>query len=200
MRWMLMLGCLLMGGQAMAADYEEAAYEVVKADGAYEVRRYAPALVAEVALAEKGKDNGAFRLLFDYISGANDGGQKVAMTVPVTTASEGKKIAMTVPVTMAPEGSAGTVMRFFLPKAFTLATAPKPTDARVVLKEMPAEEVAVVQFSGFGWDSRMAAKEAELRAWLKAQGLNHVGEARWVFYNAPLTLPWMRRNEVWVGM
>jgi hypothetical protein len=197
MKWIMMLVFLLMGGPVMA--YEEAAYDVIKADGDYEIRRYTPALMAEVALPEKGADNTAFRALFDYIQGANVGSQKVAMTVPVTTAAEGQKIAMTVPVTMAPEGSAGTVMRFFLPRTLTLATAPKPTDTRVVIKEIPAEEVAVVRFSGFGWDSRMANKEADLRTWLKNQGMPNNGVARWVFYNAPFTLPWMRRNEVWVS-
>ena len=59
------------GGVAMGT--EEAAYTVEKTDGDFQVRRYAPQVVAETVvdgtLEEAG--NKAFRPLFNYISGAN---------------------------------------------------------------------------------------------------------------------------------
>ena len=56
------------------------------------------------------EDNG-FRVLFDYISGANKDIQEIQMTVPVT---QSKEIDMTAPVTQS-ENNGQMVMRFFCP-------------------------------------------------------------------------------------
>jgi hypothetical protein len=59
------------GGVAMGT--EEAAHTVEKTDGDFQVRRYAPQVIAETV--EEGTleeaVNKAFRPLFNYISGAN---------------------------------------------------------------------------------------------------------------------------------
>ena len=61
-------------------SYEEPKYTVVSERDRYEVRRYKNRTVAEVTFQT---DNSGFRLLFDYISGANLGSKKLEMTVPV---------------------------------------------------------------------------------------------------------------------
>ena len=76
-----------------AMSYEEPEYSIVKTTEVYEVRKYKKRTVAEVTYSEEG--NG-FRILFDYISGANKGFKEVKMDAPVT---HSKKIDMTVPVT-----------------------------------------------------------------------------------------------------
>jgi len=198
----LMMGSMMIGGTPAMA-YETADYETLREDIArsLSVRRYAPALVVQVdAEANTPTHNEAFRLLFNYIQGANTTSATVAMTVPVTTAPEtqGQKIAMTVPVTTTPEGSSGPAMRFYLPRSLTLETAPKPTDPRVSMEKLPAENMAVISFSGFGRKALMHKKEEELRTWVKQEGMTPTGPARWVYYNSPFTLPWNRTNEVWI--
>ena len=74
-------------------SYEEPKYTVVSETNTYEVRRYKNRTVAGVT-SESAKSG--FRVLFDYISGANLGSRKLEMTVPVT---QSEKIAMTIPVT-----------------------------------------------------------------------------------------------------
>lgn len=74
-------------------------YEVVAALGdEIQIRRYAPRVAAEVRLPSETEDrrDRAFRVLFDYISGANADARSIAMTAPVAV-EEGRKIAMTAP-------------------------------------------------------------------------------------------------------
>ncbi|WP_346016962.1 heme-binding protein [Methylobacterium sp. GC_Met_2] len=76
------------------------------------------------------------------MTGANQRGDRIAMTAPVETG--GQRIAMTVPVE---QGSGGT-MRFFLPRDVAEAGAPEPTEAGVRLVHVPAEKIAALRFSG----------------------------------------------------
>ncbi len=61
-------------------------YTVLQRRAAYEVRRYAPFLVAQVALPQRaGGPPAGFGTLARYIFGANDKGTKMEMTTPVLT-------------------------------------------------------------------------------------------------------------------
>jgi hypothetical protein len=73
---------------------------VVTTDGAFEIRDYAPHVVAETLVAGTLEEAGntAFNILFRYISGGNRSREKVAMTAPVAQQPQGEKIAMTAPV------------------------------------------------------------------------------------------------------
>ena len=93
-------------------SYEEPEYTTEKKTEVYEVRKYKKRTVAEVTYGEEG--NG-FRLLFDYISGANKGSEEVEMTIPVT---QSKEIDITVPVTHSTTDGKMS-MRFFLPKQYS---------------------------------------------------------------------------------
>ncbi|NNL65729.1 MAG: heme-binding protein, partial [Myxococcales bacterium] len=62
--------------------YEEPAYTVVEEFEDFEIREYAPQLVAETTVEGDFDDAGsqAFRILFDYISGENRSSSEIAMT------------------------------------------------------------------------------------------------------------------------
>ena len=75
-----------------AMSYEEPNFTIIKKTDVYEVRRYERRTVAEVTY---GDEDSGFRVLFDYISGANKDIQEIQMTVPVT---QSKEINMTAPV------------------------------------------------------------------------------------------------------
>ena len=95
-----------------AMSYEEPEYSVIKKTDVYEVRKYQKRTVAEVSY---GEEDSGFRVLFDYISGANKGSKEVEMTIPVT---QSKEIDMTVPVTQSTTDGKMS-MRFFLPKQYS---------------------------------------------------------------------------------
>jgi hypothetical protein len=107
---LLFLGLLLWNHSAMAI--EEPAFKVVSKSGSFEVRQYAPMMVAET-LVEGDMDeasNRGFRRIADYIFGNNQSAQggnaaKIAMTAPVTVEPQSEKIAMTAPVTISAAGA-----------------------------------------------------------------------------------------------
>ncbi|MEI8178109.1 heme-binding protein, partial [Aestuariivirga sp.] len=72
-------------------NVEIAHYEVLQADGAIELRAYPPLIVAEVI--RTGSRDQAVRAGFGplarYIFAQERGGEKIAMTAPVTQTSEG---------------------------------------------------------------------------------------------------------------
>jgi hypothetical protein len=184
--------------------YEEPPHEVAARHEGFVLRRY-PALVAvetEVAGSFDDARTAAFRRLFRYISGANEAKQDVAMTVPVTSVPAqraGREVAMTVPVTTAPAGAGGGyLMRFFLPREFTLATAPRPTDPAVRLAEVPERWLAVREWSGRATESNALEQQAALLTAVRAAGLVPQGTPEFAVYNGPFTLWFLRRNETWV--
>ena len=171
-----------------AMSYEEPKFTIIKKTDVYEVRRYETRTVAEVTY---GDEDSGFRVLFDYISGANKDIQEIQMTVPVT---QSKEIDMTAPVTLS-ENNDQMVMRFFLPSRYSKQNAPKPTDKRVLIIDLPDEYFAVISYSGFASDSNFTKHHEELKAAMERDGLIATGPPLKATYNSPFTPPFIRRNE-----
>jgi hypothetical protein len=182
-------------GDAMAI--EEAPYNVVTTGGAFEIRDYAPHIVAETlvegTLEEAG--NTAFGRLFRYISGGNRSREKVAMTAPVAQQPKGEKIAMTAPVAQQRVQERWTVS-FMMPAAYTLETLPAPEDPQVTLRQVPARRIAAVRYSGSWSEKGYLRHKSELESWMRAKGLASAGDPQWARYNSPFSLWFLRRNEV----
>lgn len=184
---LLLAGCSVFGVRTV----DEPPFVVVDrpAEGV-EVRRYQERVAAEVRL---GSESGAFRLLFDYISGANEAAEKIAMTAPVE--QSGAKIAMTAPVEV-DQGDEALVMRFFLPESFTAETAPRPTDPRVTLVVLDEAHIAVTSFTGWWTRAGVARRQAALVDQLTTTAWQAAGPPTAWFYDPPWTLPFFRRNEI----
>lgn len=184
-------------GSALAST-PEPSYTVVETDGAFEIRDYTAQLAADVSLTgPEATTNTAFRILANYIFKEYPTGP-IGMTAPVTV-QETQTIGMTAPVTLA-EGQNQIFMRFFLPERYTSATLPRPEDKRITIVQIPARRVAVVRFNWWLNDSSIAEHEGKLRTWLASQNLKPTSPREVQGYNPPWTLPWWRRNEVWLPL
>jgi len=200
----LALAAALAALPAMAI--EEPAFDTVKSAGDFEVRRYAPMIVAETLVEGElwGASNDGFRVIAGYIFGNNEsvtkgGSEKIAMTAPVAMEPAAEKIAMTAPVTT--EAAGGRYrMHFVMPSQYTMATLPRPKDDRVKLRELPPQRMAVVKFSGLAGEAKVKEKTEALQAWMKAEGLEAGGAPQLARYDPPWTLPFLRRNEVMVPL
>jgi SOUL heme-binding protein len=180
---------------------EEPAFEVLRKIGDVELRRYAAYVVAEVRVPGPAADAGntAFPILAGYIFGKNKGEKKLEMTAPVTQAAAPVKMAMTAPVTQT-ASTDGFVVQFVLPKNITLATAPEPLDARVQLREVPANTVAVIRYSGTWSQANYDEHLAQLQTTLKEANVAWTGEPVLSRYDPPI-MPWfLRRNEIWLSV
>ena len=184
---------------------DEPTYSVVQKTEQFEVRQYAPYLVAEVVVPGPASEAGSqgFSLLGGYIFGKNKGERKLEMTAPVTQTSVEPpapvKLEMTAPVTQA-AAPGGFLVQFVMPKGYTLATLPEPLDARVKLREVPGNRVAVIRFSGSWSQSTYEEQLQKLRGALAAAGMATVGEPVSSRYNSPFSLPFLRRNEIWLNL
>jgi peptide methionine sulfoxide reductase msrA/msrB len=190
---------LLPGSFAMAA--EEAKYEVVESEGDFELRRYAPQIVAETIVEGDFDEvgNEGFRLLVAYINGDNRTSRSIAMTAPVSQEAVSEKIPMTAPVTQERKGGRWRIT-FLMPSTYTLETLPEPLDERVTLSEIPARLMAALRYSGTWSRQRYEEKEVLLKEMIKERGLNQTGVPVWARYDPPY-MPWfLRRNEVLIPL
>ena len=201
-----------------AMAIEEPHYDVIVSQAPFELRQYAPILIAQT-LVEGDMDaasNKGFRLIADFIFGnniaaASEPGSdpnakqaaKIAMTAPVIVEPQSSKIAMTAPVTLEPQtasvaGAQAWRVHFVMPSQYTLANIPKPNNSAVTLHELPSKYMVVHRYSGFNTVARVQEKTDETLAWAKQQSLKVVGTPQLSRYDPPWTLPMFRRNEIMV--
>lgn len=163
------------------AGYETARYEVNEEDGPFEIRTYEAHEVVATTMSG-GNQNRSFGKLFQYISGENEGEEKIKMTTPV----------------FMPATEEGTTreMQFVIPAAVAESGAPAPSDPGVKKKAVAGGKMAVLRFSGRGTAEQRKAKLQELRRELESRGLEATGSPVFAGYDPPWTPGPLRRNEV----
>ncbi len=188
---------LLLTGVTTAMATEEAPYTVIKTDDIFELREYAPQVLAEIIVDGdlEGAGNKAFRPLFRYISGDNKSRGKIAMTAPVSQEQTGEKISMTAQVSQQSVQGKWAVS-FMMPTSYTMENLPTPDDPNIKLRQVPARQVAAVRYSGFWSEKKYLQYKQELENWIAAKNLKVIGEPVWARYNPPFTLWFLRRNEI----
>ena len=172
--------------------YEQPSYQVVQTIAPdVEIRAYPPRTVVETDVVAEDQGQ-AFGRLFRYITGANTGKHLVSMTVPVEQTTPAM-IPMTTPLETT---GATPVMRFFLPQAVVKSGPPQPTEHGVRLATVPAETLAVIKYSGTATDATRAAETTKLQAAITSSGRVAQGAPRYLSYDPPFSVPFLRRNEV----
>lgn len=118
---------------------------------------------------------------------------------------ESRPMAMTHPVIMDSKGPK-EVMKFVLPEEFThVDKAPKPTDPNIVVKENPAQYIAVVGFSGWYNPELGLQQLSKLSSALYKDQFIQTEDRQsldWSIaqYHPPFTIPFLRLNEVWIRL
>ena len=165
---------------------EHQPYEVLTTlDDHVELRHYPAHRVVSVDV-QGGFDQAgslAFGPLVGYISGANDAGQKIAMTSPVV---------------LRPSGEHQQRVSFVLPQKWWSEVVPDPTRPGVWIHDKPASVVAARRFRGAWREARVRQQEKALLESLQRQGVTPVGDVFYARYDPPSVPPVFRRNEVLV--
>jgi len=197
----ILAAAVILTGAADTMAIEEAAYKVLTTSGKFEIREYAPQILAEMLVESDLEEAGnkAFRTLFRYISGANRTRSKVSMTAPVSQEQAGEKITMTAPVGQQRARDKWAVS-FTMPASYTLETLPVPDDPQITLRQVPARRMAAVRYSGFWSEKNYLQNMSDPEAWMRERGLAAAGDPVWARYNPPFT-PWfLRRNEILIPL
>jgi len=189
-------GCSVFGDSKV----EIAPYKVISSaqDSKIEIRNYERMVLVSTPMTGDER-NGSFRRLFNYISGENKALEKIAMTAPVFMDGEdqeGVKIPMTAPVFMDGDDNEVRMMSFVMPESFTLETTPAPTNTDVKVQEIKDYKVGAIIFNGRLSESNIKKHRALLEQWIADADYVVTGPVKTAGYNAPFTLPAMRRNEV----
>lgn len=165
---------------------DQPAYEVEERIGDLEIRRYAPRVEARTWIEAPFHDalQQGFRRLAGYIFGGNEGDDHIAMTTPVASRP----------------ADSGHLVMFTMPPGKALADLPRPDDPNVELREVPARRVAVLKFRGRYRADRVEAQARRLRDLASEAGLPTKGEPLFAGYDPPMTLPFLRRVEVWLEL
>ena len=187
----------VLAGPVMS-NVEKPDYKVIQSEQNIEIRKYEPMIIAEVEVDGKREDaiGDGFRLLADYIFGNNTVQQVISMTAPVQQ-KENQKIAMTAPVQQQSMGKSWR-MSFVMPSKYKLDSLPVPNNNRVRLKEILTKKFVVIEFSGTNSNENVTKHENQLMNYIEANQINIIGSPKYAFYNAPWTLPFLRRNEVMI--
>ena len=170
--------------------FETPSYEVLKSTETFEVRKYAGYSVCSTSLPSGLTEDSymlealpisdSFNRLNSYLSGEN------------SKDGSSEKLSMTIPVIMN-----NKTMNFILPKSLNSLTAPIPVQENVQLVDVPIEILAVRQFTGLATDGEVNRQRAKLEDALMNEGIEYDASSFKTFqYNPPLTVPWLRRNEV----
>ncbi|XP_029292774.1 heme-binding protein 2 [Cottoperca gobio] len=132
----------------------------------------------------------AFRRLFEYISGANENGEKIEMTAPVII-----KIA-----------EDKSPLLFWKPRIYTMsfllpakhqANPPKPTDTKLFITDMADMKVYVLSYGGWMLSMTEKINSNKLFSALTSVGAEFQNDYRYaVGYNSPMKM-FNRHNEVW---
>lgn len=170
----------LAGCQATRAGYESAPYKVVRSNGKFELRDYPALTVVETPMASPNSSDGSFMRLFRFITGANEGKQKIAMTTPVFMSGS----------------STNLTMAFVLPAKLKTVSVPKPTDGALTVRELPPSRFAVLRFSGGRNAKNETETLAKLKAWMEAEKLGVLSPPVYGYFDPPWTPAFLRRNEV----
>lgn len=174
------IGAFLLINTSRAAT-ETPAYKVIRSDGKFEIRDY-PALTVATTPMDGAEMNGSFGQLFRFITGNNEGAQKIEMTSPVLIdTSKDKK-----------------TMSFIMPKTTVENGVPKPVGDSVTLGKVDSARFAVLRFAGSRTPENEKAAIEKLKAWLTEQNLTGKGDPLFAYYDPPWTPVFMRRNEVMI--
>ena len=162
---------------------KEAKYSLIKKLNKVEIRLYNNLIIAEV----DGYGDGGFNIIFKYISGDNTTQTNLEMTSPVIS----KNIEMTAPVLSEKDSIA-----FVMPEGYTLENTPKPNDEQIKIQQLPKRYVAALRFTGRWTPLNFTKKSKQLLEELKTSNIKTKGNIFTMRYSGPLTLWFLRRNEV----
>lgn len=156
-------------------------YKLDKEYSQFEIRTYEARLFTAVKIPSKKYEKASrkgFKILANYIFGANEKSESIAMTSPVS-------ISM---------GDSMNMM-FLVPKMYDKESLPIPDNTEIKFNEEPAKTVAAISFSGWANDKKIAHYKNKLILALAKEGISYIDHFYFLGYNPPFEV-FNRKNEI----
>ncbi|KAL9981703.1 hypothetical protein ACROYT_G010444 [Oculina patagonica] len=141
-------------------------FKVLESRDGYEVRLYEDSHWVKTRFEEGNLENCSstgFWRLFNYIRGENEGGKKIAMTVPVESRVE-----------LDDEGKCKVFTMAFYTPAENQANPPVPKDETVFHEKVEGRVMYALHFGGFANDKDWRENEKKLKELLDRDGMGYV--------------------------
>ena len=162
---------------------DSSTYEVIQVIEKIEIRAYNPALFASYINNEQGDaQNSSFRVLANYIFGANETAEEIAMTSPVV-------------IRLFNDDE----MLFRMPEKYNKKNLPKPNNENVKFIETNYVQKAVIKYSGYSNTEKENEKIKELKTILEKYNIPHNNKFELFVYDPPYKF-FNRRNEISVNV
>lgn len=157
---------------------ERASYEVMLKEEPFEIRNYAPMVIA-ISNETDLRGYSGFNEAFNYISGSNEDHSKISMTTPVLNDLEGN-----------------LTTAFVMPREYKIEDLPKPTSNNLSLRQVSQKKCASISFSGNANSKTVQTKIEELKKWIELKKLVPIGSFQLARYNPPFIPGFLKKNEV----
>ncbi|MCC6796032.1 MAG: heme-binding protein [Candidatus Hydrogenedentes bacterium] len=203
---MSLFAALALVGTVSVAAIETPEYTVVEKRDGYEIREYAPHIVAQVTMTGNFEEsmNGGFRKLADYIFGNNvakgesgeSGSEKIEMTAPVLEQEVEQKPSATKASSKDDKADGTRMVSFVMPRKYTAESLPEPKNKEVSIVQVPGKRYAAVQSSGWMNADKAVKRKEELVELLKRDKVETLGQPLLAQYDPPWTPGPMRKNEI----
>ena len=180
---------------------EKPEYQILQSYADKEIRRYGPMVMVSVTVNGENYEDAkkvATICLHEYLFGKNQAMQ----SLPTSGMLLHQEVLCTSGSPVLRNQSLKRLMiSLALPAKFTLAMAPQPLDKRIILHERPGHLVGVIQYSGRNDVKKIEKYRNELIEWLNQNEVYHpTSEFCFVEYDNPITLPFLRKNEVHIDI
>ena len=158
-------------------------YRVIEKIGKVEIREYEPSLFASYENDQMvNNQNSSFRVLADYIFGANDNDEKIAMTSPVIIKLHNNR-----------------EMLFRMPKKYNKKSLPQPENNDVKIISSKKAIKATIKYSGYSNEQKELKMINQLKNILSENNIKHNGKFELLVYDPPYKIM-NRRNEISVNI
>ena len=158
-------------------------YRVIEKIGKVELREYESSLFASYENDQVGNNqNSSFRVLADYIFGANDNDEKIAMTSPVIIKLHNNR-----------------EMLFRMPKKYNRKSLPQPENNDVKIISRKKVIKAAIKYSGYSNEQKELKMIDQLKNILSENNIKHNGKFELLVYDPPYKIM-NRRNEISVNI
>lgn len=186
-------------------DQNEVRFDLLIDQEHVQLRHYHSYHVAKVRVESDEDDQNretAYMRLLNYVLGRNSRRERIEPMIPII--QEDVAARMTALMRLEHHDVDLNITAFevsmILPPELNEETAPLPVDPEIRIHRVRPHLTAAVKFSGLCTKRKQIRLSKYLRLWLHDKGYTAISSARLARYNHPITLPFLRRNELLIDV